>query len=103
MGEPNSASQNRSVVRAGDSALHADFLERTSMSIGMVKWFNRQKGYGSIQPQDGSQEVSVHVSAVARSGLGNWSQEIGSAIAWNASSRTRFRRSTSGPGNASAQ
>jgi CspA family cold shock protein len=40
------------------------------MSIGTVKWFNGQKGYGFIQPDDGSKDVFVHVSAVERSGLG---------------------------------
>ena len=40
------------------------------MSIGTVKWFNLQKGYGFIQPEDGSQDVFVHVSAVERSGIG---------------------------------
>ena len=41
------------------------------MSIGTVKWFNLQKGYGFIQPEDGSQDVFVHVSAVERSGIGS--------------------------------
>lgn len=41
------------------------------MNIGTVKWFNTQKGYGFIQPEDGSKDVFVHVSAVERSGLGN--------------------------------
>ncbi len=41
------------------------------MSIGTVKWFNAQKGYGFIQPEDGSQDVFVHISAVERSGIGN--------------------------------
>jgi cold shock protein len=41
------------------------------MSIGTVKWFNAQKGYGFIQPEDGSKDVFVHVSAVERSTLGN--------------------------------
>jgi cold shock protein len=40
------------------------------MSIGTVKWFNSQKGYGFIQPEDGSKDVFVHISAVERSGLG---------------------------------
>ena len=41
------------------------------MTIGTVKWFNSQKGYGFIQPEDGSKNVFVHISAVERSGLGN--------------------------------
>ena len=47
------------------------FLEGTTMTIGTVKWFNPQKGYGFIQPDDGSQDVFVHISAVERSGIGN--------------------------------
>lgn len=43
--------------------------ERFVMSTGTVKWFNPQKGYGFIQPDDGSRDVFVHISAVARSGL----------------------------------
>jgi cold shock protein len=41
------------------------------MAIGTVKWFNTQKGYGFIQPEDGSNDVFVHISAVERSGIGN--------------------------------
>ena len=40
------------------------------MSVGTVKWFNATKGYGFIQPDDGSKDVFVHISAVERSGLG---------------------------------
>ena len=39
------------------------------MSVGTVKWYNRTKGYGFIQPDDGSKDVFVHVSAVERAGL----------------------------------
>ena len=41
------------------------------MTTGTVKWFNAQKGYGFIQPDDGSKDVFVHISAVERSGMGN--------------------------------
>ncbi|MDA8250416.1 MAG: cold-shock protein [Rhodospirillales bacterium] len=39
------------------------------MSTGIVKWFNAQKGFGFIQPTDGSKDVFVHISAVERAGL----------------------------------
>lgn len=39
------------------------------MAIGTVKWFNKSKGYGFIQPEDGSKDVFVHISAVERAGM----------------------------------
>lgn len=40
------------------------------MAIGTVKWFNAQKGYGFIQPENGGKDVFVHISAVERAGIG---------------------------------
>jgi len=39
------------------------------VASGTVKWFNPQKGFGFIQPADGSKDVFVHISAVERAGL----------------------------------
>jgi len=41
------------------------------MASGTVKWFNAQKGYGFIQPDDGSNDVFVHISAVEQAGIGH--------------------------------
>ena len=44
------------------------------MATGVVKWFNAVKGYGFIQPEDGSRDVFVHISAVEMAGLATLSE-----------------------------
>ena len=39
------------------------------MATGSVKWFNPTKGYGFIQPEEGGNDVFVHISAVERAGM----------------------------------
>ncbi len=39
------------------------------MSVGTVKWFNSNKGYGFIEPEDGGADVFVHITAVQASGM----------------------------------
>jgi cold shock protein len=62
------------------SVLDADrrFQRRRDMAQGKVKFFNSQKGFGFIQPNDGGPDVFVHVSAVERAGMStlNEGQEL---------------------------
>ena len=45
------------------------------MPNGKVKWFNSQKGYGFIEPEGGTQDVFVHITAVQDSGLDGLSDD----------------------------
>jgi len=51
------------------------------MAIGTVKWFNPSKGFGFIQPENGSRDVFVHISAVESAGLGTLSE--GQRVSYN--------------------
>jgi cold shock protein len=43
--------------------------KRLKMATGTVKWFNKVKGFGFIEPSDGGKDVFVHITAVERAGL----------------------------------
>jgi CspA family cold shock protein len=72
--------------RRGDQVFRADFqarrgglgggifFEERRMPSGTVKWFNTVKGFGFIQPDDGSKDVFVHISAVDAAGLSGLSE-----------------------------
>ena len=51
------------------------------MAIGTVKWFNPSKGFGFIQPEDGSSDVFVHISAVQSAGLATLAE--GQRVSYN--------------------
>lgn len=61
------------------------------MATGTVKWFNAQKGFGFIQPDDGGRDVFVHISAVERSGMGNPNE--GQKVSYDLESDRQGRKS----------
>jgi CspA family cold shock protein len=48
---------------------HAFFDRNTPVSNGTIKWFNATKGFGFIQPDDGTNDVFVHITDVQRAGI----------------------------------
>jgi cold shock protein len=65
-GAPSAGDCRREPLKVG-----SPIVLESAMATGTVKWFNPTKGYGFIQPDDGSKDVFVHISAVERSGIGN--------------------------------
>ena len=64
------------------------------MDTGTVKWFNEQKGYGFIQPDNGSKDIFVHISAVERAGLRTLKE--GQKVSYEIVTDKRTRRSSAG-------
>ena len=64
------------------------------MIKGTVKWFNGQKGYGFIQPEDGSKDVFVHISAVERAGMQTLSE--GQKVSFEVIADRRTGKSSAG-------
>ena len=65
------------------------------MPVGTVKFFNTSKGFGFIQPSDGSKDVFVHITAVQRAGLQGLNEGdtvvLSDMSAWDAYDRVRLR------------
>jgi CspA family cold shock protein len=64
------------------------------MQTGTVKWFNSQKGFGFIQPEQGGADVFVHISAVERAGLGSLNE--GQKIAYEVERDQRSGKMSAG-------
>jgi CspA family cold shock protein len=62
------------------------------MTTGTVKWFNTQKGFGFIQPDDGGKDVFVHISAVERAGMSNLNE--GQKVSFDLVEDRRTRKSS---------
>jgi CspA family cold shock protein len=62
------------------------------MPTGTVKWFNATRGYGFIQPEDGSKDVFVHISDVERSGMDNLRE--GQRVAFEVREDPKSRKSS---------
>lgn len=66
----------------------------TAMTNGTVKFYNEQKGFGFIQPDDGGKDVFVHASALERAGMGSLSE--GQKVAFDTEQDSRSGKTAVG-------
>ena len=64
------------------------------MATGTVKWFNTEKGYGFIQPDQGGKDVFVHISAVERAGMRTLNE--GQKVSYELETDRRSRKQSAG-------
>jgi CspA family cold shock protein len=64
----------RYLARCAGGAAEQHLSKGNTMSTGTVKWFNAQKGFGFIQPDDASKDVFVHISALQVAGMSTLSE-----------------------------
>lgn len=69
-------------------------LKEFNMQTGTVKWFNSQKGFGFIEPADGSKDVFVHISAVEAAGMASLKE--GQKISFDVVADRRTGKSSAG-------
>jgi cold shock protein len=67
-------SQNSDGCPVRDGRDIGELSKEMTMATGTVKFFNTQKGFGFIQPSDGSKDVFVHISAVQKAGMDTLSE-----------------------------
>ena len=70
------------------------YLKEIYVTSGKVKWFNAQKGFGFIQPDDGSKDVFVHISAVEQAGIHSLNE--GQAVKYDIVEDRRSGKSSAG-------
>ena len=69
--KPTFFSPDNAISTVRGSAGEQQQRKGLSMTTGTVKWFNAQKGFGFIAPDDGGNDAFVHISAVERAGMGD--------------------------------
>ncbi len=87
------ASNALTVLPAGGNTSRVGYYSKDRrMAQGTVKWFNIQKGFGFIQPDDGGQDVFVHISAVERAGMTNLNE--GQKVSFDVVPNPKTRKSS---------